>query len=61
MDAYYVAASDWNDAPKVVNGASDLFVNVLGEMGIHSRSIFGVERLSRNFCAGITTSFTLIS
>lgn len=59
MDAYYQASSEWDDAPKVVNGASDLFVNVLGEKGTHSRAIFGVEKLSRNFCVGLTTSFTI--
>lgn len=59
MDAYYQAFSEWDDAPKVVNGASDLFVNVLGEKGTHSRAIFGVEKLSRNFCVGLTTSFTI--
>lgn len=61
LDAYYAAAGEWDDAPAVVNGASDLFVNVLGDKGKHSRAIFGVERLPRNFCVGITTSWTLNS
>ncbi|MEQ8626822.1 RidA family protein [Ekhidna sp.] len=59
FDAYYQSVEGWDDAPKVVNGASDLFVNVLGEKGQHSRAIFGVERLPRNFCVGLTASFTL--
>lgn len=59
IDAYYQAFSEWDDVPKVVNGASDLFVNVLAEKGTHSRAIFGVEKLSRNFCVGLTTSFTI--
>lgn len=59
IDAYFQAAGEWNEGAAVVNGASDLFVNVLEERGIHSRAIFGVERLPRNFCAGITASFTL--
>ncbi|MEP0985618.1 RidA family protein [Ekhidna sp.] len=60
FDAYYQSVEEWDDAPKVVNGASDLFINVLGEKGQHSRAIFGVERLPRNFSVGITASFTLI-
>lgn len=60
MDAYYQAAPDWeDDSPKVVDGASDLFVQVLGDKGKHSRAIFGVEQLPRNFAAGITCSLTL--
>ncbi len=59
MDAYFQAGGDWDDSPKVVNGASDLFVKVLGDKGMHSRAIFGVDKLPRNFSVGITTSFTL--
>lgn len=59
IDAYYQCAVGWDEAPKVVNGASDLFVNVLGDMGTHSRGIYGVDNLPRNFSIGITSSFTL--
>lgn len=59
LDAYFQAAGDWDDSPKVVNGASDLFVNILEEKGQHSRAIFGVDKLPRNFCVGLTCSFTL--
>lgn len=59
MDAYFQAAGNWDDSPKVVNGASDLFVRILATKGTHSRAIFGVDKLPRNFSVGITTSFTL--
>lgn len=59
IDAYFQSGADWDDSPIVVNGASDLFVKVLEEKGVHSRSIFGVEKLPRNFSVGLTTSFTL--
>src|SRR5215212_7994985 len=49
IDAYYQSEDGWDDSPTVVNGASDLFVNILGEKGIHSRAIFGVNSLPRNF------------
>jgi enamine deaminase RidA (YjgF/YER057c/UK114 family) len=59
IDAYYRSSKDWDDSPTVVNGASDLFVKVLEEKGKHSRAIFGVERLPRDFSVGITASFTI--
>lgn len=59
LDAYFQAANDWDDSPAVVNGVSDLMVKVLGEKGTHSRAIFGVEKLPRNFSVGLTASFTL--
>ncbi len=59
FDAYYQSAGDWNNAPKVVDGASDLFLTVLGEKGIHTRAILGVERLARNFSVGLTCTFTV--
>ena len=59
IDAYFQAGKNWDESPEVVNGASDLFVNILGEKGIHSRAIFGVETLPRNFSVGLTASFTI--
>jgi len=60
MDAYYRAAPDWDEAPKITNGASDLFVEMLQEKGQHSRAIFGVEQLPRHFSVGICCSVTLL-
>jgi enamine deaminase RidA (YjgF/YER057c/UK114 family) len=59
IDAYFQAGDNWDDSPKIANGASDLFVNVLGERGHHSRAIFGVEKLPRNFSVGLTATFTI--
>lgn len=59
FDMYYQSANNWDDAPIVANGASNLFVNILGDKGTHTRAIFGVSDLPRNFCVGITASFTL--
>lgn len=59
LDAYYQSVPDWDEASIAVNGASDLFLKALGEKGRHSRAIFGVEKLSRNFCVGLTVSFTV--
>jgi hypothetical protein len=34
-------------------------VKILEDKGQHSRAIFGVEKLPRNFSVGLTASFTL--
>jgi enamine deaminase RidA (YjgF/YER057c/UK114 family) len=39
------AGPDFQDHPKVVNGCSDLFVEVLGERGKHARSAVGMGSL----------------
>ena len=59
IDAYYQAAPEWDESPQVVNGASDLFLKILEEKGQHSRAIFGVHNLPRNFCVGLTVTCTL--
>jgi len=59
FDAYYQAGESWNDAPKVVDGASDLFLKVLEDKGTHSRAIIGVEKLYGNLCVGVTCTFTI--
>jgi len=59
MDVYFQAGPNWDNAPIVADGASDLFIKILGDKGRHSRAIFGVENLPRNFSVGLTTSFTI--
>jgi enamine deaminase RidA (YjgF/YER057c/UK114 family) len=59
FDAYFQAAPEWDDSPHIIDGASDLFVKVLEERGQHARAIFGVERLPRNFCVGLTATATV--
>jgi enamine deaminase RidA (YjgF/YER057c/UK114 family) len=59
FDAYYQATDGWDDSPLVINGASDLFLAVLGDAGKHTRAILGVHSLPRNFAVGITATFTL--
>ena len=38
----------FTDQPKVINGASDLLVNIFGEAGRHVRSAIGVSELPLN-------------
>jgi len=39
------SAPDFTDQPKVINGCSDLFVEVFGDAGRHARSAVGVAAL----------------
>ena len=42
----FVAATPWfTEHPQVINGASDLFVDVLGDRGRHTRAAVGVTSL----------------
>lgn len=41
------------DHPKVINGCSDLFVNVFGEFGKHARSAVGMGSLPGNISVEI--------
>jgi len=59
IDAYFQSGENWDDSPKVVNGASDLFKKILEDKGEHTRAIFGVHKLPRNFSVGLTATFTI--
>lgn len=45
---YVNAAPGFQDMPKVVNGESDLLVQLWGERGQHTRAAVGVVSLSKN-------------
>ncbi len=45
LGGFVNAAPDFLDAPKVMNGASDLMVTVFGEKGRHARTTVGVAVL----------------
>ena len=59
-DLYYVTDGHWDEAPQVADAASKLFKEVLVDKGKHSRAILGAAHLPRNFCVGLTASFTLL-
>lgn len=42
------SSADFTDQPKVMNGASDLLVQVFGEKGKHGRSAVGMAQLPHN-------------
>ncbi|WP_026782959.1 RidA family protein [Pleomorphomonas koreensis] len=45
LNAFVNSAPEFTDQPQVVNGASNLFANVLGDKGRHSRTAVGVAAL----------------
>jgi enamine deaminase RidA (YjgF/YER057c/UK114 family) len=48
VNGYVNAAPGFGDSPAIVNGASDLLVQVFGEAGRHVRAALGVSALPRN-------------
>jgi len=48
VNGYVNAVAGFPDTPKVINGASDLLIEVLGEDGRHVRAAVGVSALPRN-------------
>jgi len=45
--------SDFTNQPEVINGFSDLMVEVFGERGKHARAAVGMGSLPRNICVEI--------
>ncbi len=45
VTGFVASTPDFTDAPKVINGASDLFGKVFGEKGRHARAAIGVSSL----------------
>ena len=48
VSGFVNAADGFADSPAVINGASDLFVQVFGEAGRHARAAVAVAGLPRN-------------
>lgn len=51
------AEPDFGDHPKVINGCSDLLVDVLGEAGRHARSAVGMGSLPNRMAVEIEAIF----
>ncbi|CAA7618836.1 RidA family protein [Magnetospirillum sp. SS-4] len=59
MTAFVACVPSFTDQPKVVNGASDLMVQVLGEAGRHARVAVGVPSLPLDAAVEIEAVFEL--
>lgn len=56
---FVAAAPGFPDVPKIVNGASDMFVAVFGPAGRHARTAIGVSTLPRDAVVEIDAIFKL--
>jgi enamine deaminase RidA (YjgF/YER057c/UK114 family) len=48
LTGFVASAPGFNEQPKVIDAASELFVELLGESGRHARSAIGVVELPRD-------------
>jgi enamine deaminase RidA (YjgF/YER057c/UK114 family) len=48
LNGYVASSADFTDQPKVLNAASDLLVEILGERGKHARAAIGACSLPLN-------------
>jgi enamine deaminase RidA (YjgF/YER057c/UK114 family) len=56
VSGYVNAVSGFDKSPQVINGASDLFVELYGERGRHARAAVAVAGLPRNSTVEIQAS-----
>jgi enamine deaminase RidA (YjgF/YER057c/UK114 family) len=58
VGGFVASAPGFGDQPKIINGASDLLVDVFGESGKHARAAVGVAALPLN--APVEIEFTFL-
>jgi enamine deaminase RidA (YjgF/YER057c/UK114 family) len=59
LNGFVNAAPDFTDHPKVLNGASDLLVEILGNKGRHTRIALGCSSLPLNAAVEIDAIFAI--
>ena len=57
LTGFVASTPDFTDQAKIINGASDLLVAVLGDAGRHTRAAVGVASLPMNACVEIDAIF----
>lgn len=60
LTGFVNCTADFTDQPKVINGASDLFVAALGEAGRHARSAVGAPSLPLGVAVEIEAIFEFL-
>lgn len=53
LNGFVSSAADFYDHPKVINGASELLIEIFGEKGKHSRTALGAAALPLNVAVEI--------
>lgn len=59
LTGYVRSGPGFSEQPQVINAASDLMVDVLGELGKHSRAAIGVAELPRGVAVEISAVFVV--
>jgi enamine deaminase RidA (YjgF/YER057c/UK114 family) len=57
LGGFVNAVPEFGDQPKVINGASDLMVEVFGDAGRHARAAVGCASLPRNVAVEVDAIF----
>jgi enamine deaminase RidA (YjgF/YER057c/UK114 family) len=60
LGGFVASTPEFADHPRVINGASDLIVDVFGEKGRHARAAIGVAALPMNACVEVDGIFVLV-
>lgn len=61
LNGYVAASPEFTDHPKVINGASDLMIDVFGEQGHHTRAAVGVASLPLGCAVEIDAIFKVLA
>jgi len=59
LTGFVAAGAAFNDQPKVINGASDLMVQIFGDAGRHCRAAVGSPSLPRGACVEVEAVFEI--
>jgi enamine deaminase RidA (YjgF/YER057c/UK114 family) len=54
LNGFVLSTDDFGDQPKVINAASDLLVEVLGDAGRHTRAALGTNALPFSVTVEVT-------
>ena len=60
VEGHVASAPQFRNQPKILDGASDLFVAVLGERGRHTRSAFAPERLPLDLAVELVVTAAIL-
>jgi enamine deaminase RidA (YjgF/YER057c/UK114 family) len=60
LGGFVASTADFTDQPQIVNGASDLIVEVLGAAGRHARAAVGVASLPRGAAVEVEALFSVV-
>ena len=59
LNGYVASGVDYQNHAKVINGASELFIQIFGKYGKHIRTAAGVTSLPGNACVELSAIFEL--